>query len=69
MSLFSSFIDLIFLRANRKKLSKYDFGVIYFGDYEMPLAGYKHSHIGTPKLFYVDQKVLYKLSGKEDGST
>jgi len=57
------------LRVRRKNVGKYNFGVIHFDNYELPIVGFKHPHIGPPKLFYVDADTLKKLSGGDDGST
>jgi len=69
MSLLGRLASYFSLRVRRKNIGKYNFGAIHFNNYELPIVGFAHPHIGTPKLFYVDPKTLTKLSGSDDGST
>ena len=69
MSLLGRLASYFSLRVRRKNIGKYNFGEINFNNYELPIVGFAHPHIGTPKLFYVDPKTLTKLSGSDDGST
>ena len=63
MSLLSNLASLFSLRVRRNKVGKYNFGAIHFDNHELPIVGFKHPHIGPPKLFYVDASTLKKLSG------
>ena len=69
MSLLGRLASYFSLRVRRKNIGKYNFGAVHFNNYELPIVGFAHPHIGTPKLFYVDPKTLTKLSGSDDGST
>ena len=69
MSLLGRLASYFSLRVRRKNIGKYNFGAVHFDNYELPIVGFAHPHIGTPKLFYVDPKTLNKLSGNDNGST
>ena len=69
MSLLGRLASYFTLRVRRKNVGKYNFGAVHFDNYELPIVGFKHPHIGPPKLFYVDAATLNKLSGSDDGST
>ena len=69
MSLLSRLASIFSLRVKRQNIGKYNFGAIHFDDYKLPIVGFKHPHLGQPKLFYVDADTLKKLSGGDDGST
>jgi hypothetical protein len=65
MSLLSNLASLFSSRIKRNKVGKYNFGAIHFDNHELPIVGFKHPHIGPPKLFYVDSSTLQKLSGDD----
>jgi len=69
MSLLGRLASYFTFKVKRKNVGKYNFGAIHFDNYELPIVGFKHPHIGPPKLFYVDAATLNKLSGSDDGST
>ena len=69
MGLLGRLASYFSLKVKRKNVGKYNFGAIHFDNYELPIVGFKHPHIGPPKLFYVDASTLKKLSGGDDGST
>ena len=69
MNLLSKLATWFMLRVKRDKLGQYDFGVVQFGDHDLPIVGYRYQHIGTPKLFYVDSLTLARLSGREDDNS
>ena len=69
MSLLGRLASLFSLKIRRNRVGKYNFGAIHFDDYNLPIVGFKHPHLGTPKLFYVDHYTLSRLSGSDNGST
>ena len=69
MSLLSRLASIFSLQVKRKNVGKYNFVAIHFDDYKLPIVGFKHPHLGPPKLFYVDESTLARLSGSDDGST
>ena len=69
MSLLSRLASIFNLQVKRKNVGKYNFGAVHFDDYKLPIVGFKHPHLGPPKLFYVAESTLPRLSGSDDGST
>ena len=68
MNLLSKLATWFMIRVKRDKLGQYDFGVVQFGNHELPIVGYRHQHIGEPKLFYVDSLTLARLSGQDNAN-
>ena len=69
MNLLSKLATWFMIRVKRDKLGQYDFGVVQFGDLELPIVGYRHQHFGQPKLFYVDSLTLSRLSGPDNDTS
>jgi len=69
VNLLSKLINWFMIRVKRDKLGQYDFGVVQFGNHELPIVGYRHQHIGKPKLFYVDSLTLSRLSGQDNDTS
>ena len=69
MNLLSKLATWFMIRVKRDKLGQYDFGVVQFGNHELPIVGYRHQHIGSPKLFYVDSLTLSRLSGQDNDTS
>ena len=69
MSFLSKLATWFMIRVKRDQLGQYDFGVVQFGDHELPIVGYRYQHIGRPKLFYVDSLTLARLSGQDNDTS
>tara|TARA_R110002020_G_scaffold75427_1_gene192014 strand:- start:571 stop:786 length:216 start_codon:yes stop_codon:yes gene_type:complete len=69
VNLLSKLATWFMIRVKRDKLGQYDFGVVQFGNHELPIVGYRHQHIGPPKLFYVDSLTLSRLSGPDNDTS